>query len=150
MLRNETELFEELKRQKGRFCLVIRTDRADFTDEIPNDLSTLLEIRCFDEKGEFMARRSYPGESFRCRAIVDGDICEWVDEKQYLDIDTTRHDEKDPTAVFATGGGRWHLPQGAIGCDGLIVRKYYAFDAEGVAGWTDWRLVRFVSMKGGN
>lgn len=146
MRMNESQLTEKLATINRKYILAIWTDKADFTDEV-NDIDKLLEIRAFDEDGEFRAFRSVVKNDFKFRDIVDNDTSfadGAYDESHYLDIDTTRNSQND--LKFAIGGGSYHLPEG-VTATMLKVRNYYKFDEDGVARKCEWRLVGFADKE---
>ena len=145
---NNSSISEALKKYKYAFA--IWTDRADFiTDKSADDLCVdkLLEIRCFDEKGEFHAVRATSDEPFSEREIIsdEGTADGYYDESQYLDIDDARTKKESDGWTYATGGGRYHLPDGAKDKKMILVRTYYKYDEEGIARKYDWRLVEFTN-----
>ena len=147
--------------QTYRYTFAIYTDHVDFIMNKTDDLQEekLLEIRCFDERGEYRACRSVPGAPFSARELVsakgyavqdeavmtESDFDGCYDEAQYLDIDTARTLEEDDGWTYATGGGRLHLPDAAAANGMVLVRFFYRFDEEGVARKADWRLVGFTN-----
>ena len=134
--------------EKYTYSFAIRTDRADFITDKSADIdeAKLLEIRCFDESGEFHAARSTVDSEFSCREITDDEKYAdgYFDEAQYLDIDDKRTAADNEGWTYATGGGKYHLPEGVNGNKLILVRYYYKFDEEGVARKYDWRLVKFT------
>lgn len=139
------EMIDAVKDYK--YVFAFWTDHADFiTDKAaPLNESFLLEIRCFDEKGEYYARRDSIIDEFIAREITVEKEADYADgsydEAQYLDIDTTRSNE---TLTFAAGSGCYHLPEDAKNNPLILVRTYYKFDEDGVARKFDWRLVKFT------
>ena len=131
--------------QKYTYAFAIWTDHADFIPDKNADLceDKLLEIRCFDERGEFRAVRTTPDMPFSEREITsdEGWADGYYDEAQYLDIDTARTKKEADGWLYATGGGKYHLPEEA---KMILVRSYYRFDEEGIARKYDWRLVNFT------
>ena len=154
-----------------RYAFAIWTDRADFITDKTTDWreDALLEIRCFDENGEYHAVRDIPGHPFSEREIAKdparaatearvmderefyADIFEaaekkkgYFEEAQYLDIDSKMTEAKKDGWVYTIGGGRYHLPDDAKNRAMILVRYYYRFDPDGVAHKYDWRLVRFT------
>ena len=131
---------------KYTYAFAIWTDKADFVLDKNADLceDRLLEIRCFDENGEFRAVRATPDLPFSEREITSDESCgdDCFDEAQYLDIDTARTEKEADGWVYATGGGRYHLPEEA---KMILVRNYYRYDEEGIARKYDWRLVIFTN-----
>lgn len=133
-----------------KYAFAIWADRADFiTDKTaPLNEETLLELRCFDEDGEYRAFRDTLPGAFTEREIrketeasyADG----YYDEAQYLDIDERK---TSGGLAFATGGGSYRLPDDARGKKMILVRHYYDFDEEGVARRSDWRLVKFTDAE---
>ena len=141
----ENELMMRLNEISYRYMLAIFSDHADFVSEI-TEPEKLLELRAFDESGEFRAYRDLLGKPFKFREInaenekkFDGSF----EESQYLDIDTTMKFENE-TKKQATGGGQYHLPDDAKNMTMLKVRYYYTFSHEGIAQKCDWRLVGFT------
>ena len=136
-------------RQKYTYAFAIWTDHADFIPDKKADLceDKLLEIRCFDESGEFRAVRTTSDKSFSEREITSDESWAdgYYDEAQYLDIDTKRTEKKADGWIYATGGGRYHLPEEVKDQKLILVRNYYSFDKEGVARKYDWRLVTFTN-----
>ena len=134
--------------RKYTYAFAIWTDKADFVldKEAALHEERLLEIRCFDESGEFRAVRTTPDLPFSQREITcdeswaDG----FYDEAQYLDIDTARTKKEADGWVYATGGGRYHLPEEA---KMILTRSYYRYDEEGIARKYDWRLVKFTDQE---
>lgn len=145
MKTNLEEIREKVK--KYDYSLCIWTDRTDFLkDKSLPDEDKLLEIRCFNENGEFHAFRStVDKDEFISREITDAESCEnSFDEEHYLDIDTTK--AKEDGKVFATGGGSYYLP--VEDAEKIIVKYYYTFDDNGIARKTDWRIVGFKAKEG--
>ena len=134
--------------KKYTYTFAIWTDQADFVIDKDADLNEdrLLEIRCFDESGEFRAVRATPDEPFSEREITeDGSYGDgYYDEAQYLDIDTARTKKKTDGWFYVTGGGRYRLPEEA---KMILVRNYYRYDEEGIARKYDWRLVKFTDQE---
>lgn len=142
------------KINKYKYTMAIWTDKADFIiDKALTDEDKLLEIRCFDESGEFRAYHSLIGEEFKCREITDDKSYAdfHLDEAQYLDIDTEKTRNKKDGFIYATGGGKYHLPEVALnlpeGEKMLLIRTYYKYDEEGVAHKCDWRIVGFTDVE---
>lgn len=154
---SDCNISEEVKKYK--YSMAIWSDSADFiTANADLKEDKLLEIRCFDENGEFHAVRSELGEPFSFRRIHDKEskLCDegaFFDESQYLDIDSARTEKENDNYIYATGGGRYHLPVDKIKNstlpenDMLLVRYYYRFDDDGVANIYDWRLVGFTDKE---
>ena len=146
----ETELMTFLSKLSYRYKLAIYSDHADFISEV-TEPEKLLELRVFDENGEFRAYRDLLGKPFKCREINKDNENQFAGsfkENQYLDIDTTKTFE-DKTIKQATGGGQYHLPEDVKSKTMLKVRYYYCFNDEGIANKCDWRLVGFVDKEDG-
>ncbi len=144
----EQQLAEKLQNLNNRFILTIRTDKADFETDIYS-VDNLLEVRAFNETGEFRAYRSLVGEDFKVREIEGNDSIYadgYFDESHYLDIDNAKTNEVNDGFVYTTGGGRFTLPSPAGKM--LKVRYYYTFDEDGIARKSDWRLVGFTDKEG--
>ena len=137
--------------QKYTYAFAIWTDRADFVIDKNADLceGRLLEIRCFDKTGEYRAVRTTPDMPFSEREITSDESWAdgYYDEAQYLDFDTARTEKKADDWTYATGGGRYHLPEDAKDQKLILVRNYYRFDEEGIARKYDWRLVKFTDQE---
>lgn len=139
-----SKIAEKINQYKYSFA--IWTDRTDFiTDKTaPLNEDKLLEIRCFDESGEYRAYRSVVDKDYAEREIKTFDG--FFDEFQYLDIDSERSNGAEKHTI---GGGIYHLPEDAKNKAGLNVRYYYKFDDNnGVARIVDWRLVNFCNKEG--
>ncbi len=153
-----TVKIEKIKQelQSYKYCLCIWTDKTDFLkDNNLPDADKLLEIRCFDENGEFYAYRSNISKDFTAREITDDNVYDgYFDEEHYLDVDTTKGITDGN--VKATGGGSYYLP--VENAEKIIVRFFYKFDCieckdkngnvqkveNGIARKCDMRLVGFV------
>ena len=133
-----------------KYAFAIWADRADFiTDKTaPMNEETLLELRCFDEDGEYRAFRDTLPGAFSEREIrkepeatyADGNY----DKAQYLDIEEWKSRDG---LVFTTGGGSYRLLDDAQGKKMILVRHYYDFDEEGMTRRSDWRLVKFTDAE---
>lgn len=141
--------------KKYKYSYAVWSDCADFIiDKESINEDKLLEIRCFGENGEFYAVRSFIGEDFSFREITDDASYAdgFYDESQYLDIDSDKTQEKNAGCIYATGGGKYHLPDDVKDKKMLLVRNYYKFDDDdykfddndGIAYKYDWRLVGFT------
>lgn len=143
---NNIELAEKLHLSEYKYILAIFTDKADFIDAI-NDFDNLLEVRAFDENGEFRAYRDVISSEFKWREIInDEEYDGYFDQTQYLDIDSTKCLMSD-TEKITTGGGKYHLPKEVTTKTMLNVRYYYCFDDNGIARKCDWRLVGFSDLE---
>lgn len=60
----ETELMTCLSKLNYRYKLAIYSDHADFVSEV-TEPEKLLELRVFDENGEFRAYRDLLGKPFK-------------------------------------------------------------------------------------
>ena len=147
----ETELMTFLSKLNYRYKLAIYSDRADFVSEV-TEPEKLLELRVFDENGEFRAYRDVLGKPFKCREINKKNenlFAGSFEENQYLDIDTNYKFKDDETKRQATGGGQYHLPEDAKDMTMLKVRYYYNYNSEGIAQKCDWRLAGFEDKEDG-
>lgn len=140
---SEEKLSQKLKELNKKYCLVIRTDHVDFEKEVTS-CDNLLEIRAFDESGEFRAYRSVIGAEFVCRntekTVYDGSYT----QTHYLDIDSIR---SNCGVTYATGAGSYHLPEG-INANALEIEFYYNFgEADGIARVCDWRIKGFTTKE---
>lgn len=142
---NELQLAEKLAGMNEKYILAIWTDKADFVSKVA-DIDKLLEVRVFNENGEFRAYRSMVKNDFKCRDINDSiSFADGAfDETHYLDIDSTCNSQVG--LKYTTGGGSYHLPEGVTETM-LKVRYYYKFDEDGVARKCDWRLVGFTDKE---
>ena len=136
--------------QKYTYAFAFWTDHADFIIDknMPLQEDLLLEIRCFDENGEYYARRDSINSDFCMREITVENEKEYADgsydEAQYLDIDTTRSNAE---LTFAAGSSCYRLPEDAKDKPLILVRTYYKFDEAGIARKFDWRLVKFTDKE---
>lgn len=134
-----------------KYAYALYTDCADFiTDKSENICEeTLLEIRCFDESGEYRAFRDTLDEPFCEREITTENEPTYADgsydEAQYLDVDDKKTVAESNGRLFALGGGNYRLPNDARRNKMLLVRNYYNFDNDGIAYKFDWRLVSFTN-----
>ena len=138
---------------EGRTLVAYFTDSADCVTGIDaEDVKKLLELRAFNETGEFYACRSLIEEKFTCRAIDDGGIpsddATHMPETHYLDIDTTFTEAGKPVGDLfeykSMTGGVYHLP--IPHADRLRLCNYISYDnPEGLAQVCDYRFVRFLA-----
>lgn len=132
---------------KGALLFCVYTTHFCCTAYAPiEDISHALEIRLFDEKGEFKAVRTNIGEDFVWRYASDEGVekdCIY-DEVQYLDIDSKK---TAGTKYVSTGGGEYTMP--AEGFERVLIRHYGEYDDDGMFGLKDFRIVKFL-RKGEN
>lgn len=104
------------------------------------DTAHLLEARVFTKDKEIKILRPTIADGFGYRIIDDtaGEY-DFIEEKQYLDIDKTRSDGANYTA---TGGGKYTLP--VENAEKVVVRNYISYDEQGIAQITDFRLVEYL------
>lgn len=114
----------------------------------------ILEIRIFNKEQELKIFRSDVfQDNYKVRMIR---VCDekdmekdrdFFDQNQYLDIDTKRSTSsfKENGMVYATGGGKYHLPIPSMKDAVVRIRYYYAQSPAGQARIKDWRLVDLVS-----
>lgn len=111
------------------------------------DLNKLLELRVFNENREYRAYRDNLSElSFEERIVSDDPkkYSSCYDELQYLDRDDKRITaEGKGNELFATGGGRYFLPEKAIKKRKVLVRTYLKADDYGMEYAADWRIVGY-------
>lgn len=152
----EIELYEKLPElATGRTLVAYFTDRADCVSGISvEEVNKLLELRAFNETGEFYAFRSLTDEPFICRSIDDGGIPADDEthmlETHYLDIDADRTynpDQKENGGWYeyqTMTGGVYHLP--IRNADRVLLCNYITYDnAESIAQVCDYRFVKFLS-----
>ena len=108
----------------------------------------ILEIRIFNENEELKLIRTDISKEFVMRYRTDEYLNKdlYMDESQYLDIDTKKTGKtyENGGYVYATGGGKYYLPINRI--DDLKVKIRYYFDkyeSSGQARISDWRIVSF-------
>jgi len=79
-------------------------------------------------------------DEFRYRIIDDSKMkSDYIEEKQYLDIDETKTKGFHYTA---TGGGKYKLT--VENAEKIVIRNYISYDEQGVAQITDFRLVEYL------
>lgn len=114
----------------------------------------LLEIRLFNREKEVKYFRSDISKDFVLRIIDDTvnglqngrDYSDYMDEEQYLDIDTKQSAKtfSESHEVLTTGGGRYYLPTDRIENVKVKVRTYFdRYEKTGQARVFDWRIVGF-------
>jgi hypothetical protein len=108
----------------------------------------ILEIRIFNENEELKLVRTDISKEFVMRHKVDKNLDKdsYMDESQYLDIDTKKTGAllENGGYVYATGGGKYYLPRNDI--EGLKIKIRYYFDSyenSGQARIGDWRILGF-------
>ena len=126
------------------------------TLDIPKLYADGLEIRIFDMLSEEKWFRTGIDKAFRYRRITDrtaktekNNVCQW-DESQYLDIDDkkTKHARNNGLIeagyVYATGGGKYPLPEENYQDLKIKIRNYLGEDTDtGELYVKDWRLAGF-------
>ena len=123
-----------------------------------DDIGTLLEIRVFDEQGEFKAIRGNIGKVFVWRYISDENLenseqfdleNQCYDEIQYLDIDIAETEKiTNANEYVSIGGGHYIMPE--EGLEKTLIRHYGEYDSEGMLIMKDYRIVRFMKRGEGN
>lgn len=165
--KNWDEFWELAEKQNDGFVLASLTDeyivdgwteQTDFStlkENIENKKNKVLEIRVFNQEQELKLFRTDIGQVFHKRTINDTNLSkdDYIEEQQYLDIDTKRSAAlfKEEHKVRATGGGVYHLPPQIKQIEDvrLKVRYYFQKDEEtGVASIRDWRAVEFLCEGG--
>ena len=107
----------------------------------------LLELRAHNGICEFHALRSHVKEPFvaRLRTHIDAqdDDGFYVDEVQYLDIDTTAPGTRPKECRYQSiAGGRYELP--VANAEKVTVRNFYQYDKrDGMARLVDFCIVCF-------
>lgn len=121
-----------------------------FASELKDLEETALEIRVFNNDLEIKIFRSDISKEFRLRKIYPDDeksgrYSEYIEENQYLDIDTVRSNSfKEDKRVFTTTGGSYKLPYETMVDAKMRVRYYLEKSENGKAIIYDWRLVDIV------
>lgn len=103
------------------------------------DTAHALEIRLFNEQGEFKAVRANIGKEFIWRYINDEGVTEECiyDEVQYLDAA-----KNDSTEYIAIGGGHYEMPD--EGYERVVIRHYGEYDDDGMFTLKDLRIVKLL------
>lgn len=111
-------------------------------------VSTLLEIRIFNEHAEFYAVRGTIGNSFSWRLTNDENLDEldFVERLHYIDqneaMKVQDQNQEGDRSLITTVGGIYHLP---ITSEKRIrVKSYVAYDENGVAKVVDNRICGFI------
>ena len=149
MTLNIQEIEKKIDSLNYKYMMAIFTNRVEFIDELSN-ADDLLELRAFDNSGEFRAYRDVIGKEFMVREINDDSVFDgFFDQAQYLDIDKKEMNARrfglKPGEIITTGGGRIRLPDDAKGNELFLVRFYFNYNENGIAEKVDWRLVCFVN-----
>lgn len=108
----------------------------------------ILEIRVFNKNEELKLIRTDISKDFMMRHKIDKNLSEdlYMDESQYLDIDTKRSVtvSEDGGYVYSTGGGKYYLPWENIENVKIKIRYYFdKYENSGQARISDWRIVGF-------
>ena len=156
----ETELLKMTEIEKFDIFVAFLTDRflsghnrREELEQIPED--KLLELRVFNESGEFLARRTMIGAEHKFqwriaseRDIKETDEIEFMTSYQTLDIDAvkTREGKNGNLALVTTGGGSYELPIKKEE-DTVKVVTYIGYDSDGMAYIYDNRIVGFVKSE---
>jgi hypothetical protein len=64
-----------------------------------------------------------------------------LDEEQYLDIDSAVS-QAEKGNYITTGGGKYTLP--VLNAKKILIRNYIDYDDEGLAFFSDFRIVKFL------
>ncbi len=114
----------------------------------------ILEVRVFDLQQEVKLFRTGIGteRTFLVRHRIDDDsnLMDFMDEVQFLDIDTKKSKAlfESTGKVYTTGGGMYHLPLKSMENAKIRIRHYIdKYEATGQARICDWRLVDFEGEK---
>lgn len=119
-------------------------------DTLEDKKDKILEIRIFNESEELKLVRTDISKEFAMRHKTDENLEEdlYMDESQYLDIDTKKTGEvsEDGGYVYATGGGKYYLPRNDIKDLKIKIRYYFdRYENSGQARIGDWRIVGFAN-----
>ncbi len=149
---SEDQIIETAKKYNG-LVYALHTDHFYCGNDVEVDPFHLMELRVFNDDGEFKAIRFELGKVFYWRYISDTDFrnklqveCDdfladfknrTFDEKQYLDID-----KKLGTSYINTGGGHFSLP--VEKAERILVRSYLDYDDNGILSIDDSRIVRII------
>lgn len=119
------------------------------------DVSRLMEMRIFNENGEFKICRHMLGDNFRWRYISDEQFTKRLsaesdeflsnfrnrtfDEISYLDIDSKKSSGMN---YVTTGGGKYSLP--VENAERIKTRSYLDYDKNGILSINDFRIVKIL------
>lgn len=162
-MNNELKNWEDIKSNLGTeikdnsFVYVVLTDTLFILSMDDSKLDALnvdklLELRVFNEKGEYRLIRPDIGQNFRIRCIIDNKLEEqnqpisYFDKDLYLDISKV-----NGCMVSSANGGEYELPSGKLNIgEGMMltIRNYLSYNdqgknADGQARISDWRIVGF-------
>ena len=114
----------------------------DVMEKLSLKLEQLLELRIFNKEREIKLIRSDISKEFLMRDSSGYENkYDYIDEKQFLDMDTT-YGKNRKKEVYTTGGGKFIFPKEKIEDAYLIVRHYVSkYEESGQARIYDWRLV---------
>lgn len=143
----------------GTFFAVY-SDRFLCGNSFDNDIPHLMELRIFNDDGEFKLCRYDLKSDFRWRYISDTEFQKKLsnekddflrnfgnrtfDEIHYLDID----DEKSSGISYVTtGGGKFSIP--LENAERIMIRNYLDYDDNGILSVNDFRIVKLLA-KGEN
>lgn len=154
---SENDALSAVKKYFGEDCTVyaMYSDKFYCGSELDIDISHLTELRIFNDDSEFKLSRYNIGGDFKWRYISDtafkkkleNENDEFLqkfdnrifDEIQYLDIDSTKSNEKNYTT---TGGGKYTLP--IENAERIIIRSYLDYDEHGILSINDFRIVKIL------
>lgn len=146
------DLFEQAENMKGFFVAALTDEYAvdtwPLTHRSPSYFldreEKVLEIRIFDREREYKLFRGDAGRTFRLRERDDS--TEYMEEKQYLDINLKRSEKlfEDSHEVCTESGDGYYLPLPAKAGAKAVIHYYFERNPEtGQAGICDWRMVAF-------
>ena len=134
-------ILERFRTEDKQMLCIYTTRFACTAAKTVNDTAHLLEIRMFDEQGEFKALRGKIGSDFVWRYISDESIdkCYTYDETQFLDVDLKK---TSGTEYVSIGGGHYEMP--AANYDRVEIRHYGTYDENGAFVLKDFRVVKLL------
>lgn len=173
MIKDIDMFSQALSEIKNGFFIAQCTDKLiieKIDDNYVWDTDTLynraFDIRIFNTQSEVHLFRSSINNEFGQRTILSDDdamefkpdnyeqiindeVVVYYDEVQFLDIDTKKTDDLNHSGfVYATGGGKYHLPLENYNDAQVIIRNYLGFEPDtGRAYVKDWRIVDFKEGK---
>lgn len=127
------------KELENKTIYAVWTDRTDFLCDVGALCEDkLLELRAFDESGEYRAYRSTVDDPFHERNTADIDYDFKFQKEYFLDIDTKNSGNGEVKKTI--GGGSFCLPKGFSGATKIVVEYFCKYDDDGVASSFDWRI----------
>lgn len=142
----ETKVADAMKNRCDGYMIAQCSDKiyvvknSEVFSEFDNLWNHGIDIRIFDKNSEMHIFRTSIGADFR--EYESDDSGEYIEERQYLDIDTKRSQKTEGNIAVATGGGTYSLPIKKYNDSRILIHNYIDYEDEtGRAFIKNWRCV---------